>query len=280
MGHPATQGDALDEYRRLTSSDLFALEQNDPKRLVHMCRAAAQRGDLDAMDRLAMLYLRGIGVERDLKTCANYLRAAAMAGSAYARFHLLDLGLEKVSPEELARLESRSVSHTAEEEYQLGVQYELFGGGDPFYPYCRAAYKGSEKAIGALKARGEELPDRDAVRKRAVSGYADAIREYELLGGKLTDTMRSILWSSGLRSTSVPKARPSVRPYSSSPSAHGVKEQIREMRAELAGEQDAKGKDDGPSKLPSYLEATEGLERGSKEYQQALEKWANDFLDS
>ena len=154
------------------------------------------------MRELALCYYYGTGTERNLKTCANMLRAAAMAGNAFASFSLLDLGLEKMDADELARLEDRRRPHTAEEEYRLGVQYELYGGGDPFYPYCRAAFVGNFRAKDALEARGERLPDMEAIRKRAASGYVDSIRAYQLLDGELTSPMAAILASSGYRDSS------------------------------------------------------------------------------
>ena len=179
-----------------------SVRDTDPKQAFELYQRAAQAGDLSAMRELALCYYYGTGTERNLKTCANMLRAAAMAGNAFASFSLLDLGLEKMDADELARLEDRRRPHTAEEEYRLGVQYELYGGGDPFYPYCRAAFVGNFRAKDALEARGERLPDMEAIRKRAASGYVDSIRAYQLLDGELTSPMAAILASSGYRDSS------------------------------------------------------------------------------
>lgn len=60
---------------------------NVPEALAILNQAAKQ-GSLDARRAIGLVYLKGVGIQQDLKTAANWLGLAAEGGDAEAQFHL------------------------------------------------------------------------------------------------------------------------------------------------------------------------------------------------
>jgi uncharacterized protein len=115
----------------------------DPVAALTLYQKAVDRGDLNAMNNLAICYIVGLGVARDYRQAADYLRKAADAGSAIAALN-------------------------------LGILYET-GKADRADPvtamnwYLRAAAAGSGAAkrnIGSLYERGLGIPQNDVAAKQ------------------------------------------------------------------------------------------------------------------
>lgn len=68
--------------------------EEDPKEAFMFCKLAAENGYPDAQYRLAMCYLNGIGIDKDLDKYKHWLRQAAMNGNNEA-LELMKKGMKE-----------------------------------------------------------------------------------------------------------------------------------------------------------------------------------------
>eukprot|EP00985_Skeletonema_marinoi_P013621 scaffold6789_cov206-Skeletonema_marinoi.AAC.5 len=155
--------------RRIASNDPITLrevgkdyyrERDYEKAFQHWSRAARLR-DADAHYCLTILYLEGLGVEKDEKKRLYHLEEASIGGHLVAR---RNLGIDELSN---GRLE-RSVKHLLiaanlgdaeaveflKEVHEMGQEYEMGAFG---IDVCDAAVRGYQAAVDATKS-----PEREA----------------------------------------------------------------------------------------------------------------------
>lgn len=143
---------------------------------IAMYRELALQGDVNAQNRLGLLYIRGRGVEQDLEEAAKWYRMAAEAGDASAQYELASMYFGNAIPTEDFTEAAALFKKSAEQgftkaEVSLGTLY-LRGDvydvdyGEAMKWYQRAAEHGSAEAqynLGNMYILGLDVPE-DMVR--------------------------------------------------------------------------------------------------------------------
>ena len=126
------------------------------KKAAKIYRRAVELGDVDAMQSLAEMYGKGLGVKLDKKKAERLYRTAADRGDATAQNNLAFLLDAEERFEEAFRYYALAADQgCTSAEKNLGICYMIEEGtevdlGKARYWFERAAAKGNEKAINAL----------------------------------------------------------------------------------------------------------------------------------
>ncbi|KAK1737807.1 hypothetical protein QTG54_011579 [Skeletonema marinoi] len=137
--------------RRIEANDPITLrevgkdyyrERDYEKALQHWSRAA-KLGDADAHYCLTILYLEGLGVEKDEKKRLYHLEEASIGGHLVARRNLTY---------QMAGLRGRDAEAVEflKEVHEMGQEYEMGAFG---IDVCDAAVRGYQAAVDATKSR-------------------------------------------------------------------------------------------------------------------------------
>ena len=135
----------------------FGLVKSD-KKAAKIWKRAVELGDVDAMESLAEMYEKGLGVKLDKKKAERLYRTAADRGSAFAQSNLgAVLHSEKKFDEAFPYFALAADRGYTGGETNLGCCYSHGEGtevdlGKARYWFERAAAKGDEGAIEALAA--------------------------------------------------------------------------------------------------------------------------------
>lgn len=157
-----------------------------------LCAKEARSGTVTAQRNLAVMYDRGVGVERDPALAARWMRSAAEAGSRNAAYLLGAMyetgrGVEQDDAQALAWYRKAALLGDREAQLKVGKAYEAGEGvaadmGEALTWYRKAAGQGdpwAQNYIGYLYGNGKGVPHDDVealkwFRQAAANGNAQA----------------------------------------------------------------------------------------------------------
>lgn len=144
-----------------------ALSRGDGATAQRIYRSLADRGNVEAMTQLGMMYRWGRGVPTDFPEALKWLDRAAALGAAEAQYQVGDMHLRGLGTRQDLLEAARFYSRAAEQghskaQYVLGLLYKLGGGVSTNYRkaarwFSRSAAQGEPEAqyeLGQLYAAG------------------------------------------------------------------------------------------------------------------------------